>query len=109
MAKHFSLYTIAACLPFILWAVCGILPTFDDYTSLQSPWWVQIADPGYFFPDAVCRPFDALLGGIVGWQPKLFPTLNHVLVILGHTVNAVLVFSLCRRLRFSTAATKQAG
>lgn len=105
MEKRFSLIIIALCLPFVLWAVCGILPTFDDYTSLQSPWWVQIANPGYFFPDSVRRPFDALLGAIVGWQPALFPTLNHVLIILGHTANAVLVYVLCRRLQLGATAT----
>lgn len=103
--KRLSLVIIAVCLPFIVWAVCQILPTFDDYTSLQSPWWVQIADPGYFFPDSVRRPFDALLGYIVGLWPALFPTLNHVLIILGHVANTLLVFDICRRLRLGTLAT----
>ena len=103
-AKYFSLLLIALCLPFILWAVCGILPTFDDYTSLQSPWWVQIADPGYFFPDSVRRPFDALMGAVVGWKPALFPTLNHILIILGHTFSACLVFTLCQRLKLGALA-----
>ena len=105
MKKYFSLFVIVVSLPFILWYVCGILPTFDDYTTLQSPWWVQIADPGYFFPDSVRRPFDALFGGIVGWMPALFPTLNHVVIILGHTANALLVFALCRRLQLGITAT----
>ena len=105
MKKYLSLVVILICLPFILWAVCGILPTFDDYTSLQSTWWVQIADPGYFFPDSVRRPFDALLGFIIGTYPSLFPTLNHVLIILGHTVSTCLVFTICRQLGMSTLAT----
>ena len=105
MKKYLSIFVIAISLPFILWYVCGILPTFDDYASLQSPWWVQIADPGYFFPDSVRRPFDALLGGIVGWFPALFPSLNHVVILLGHTANALLVFALCRRLRLGMTAT----
>ncbi len=103
--RHLSLIIIVLCLPIILWAVCGILPTFDDFTTLQSPWWVQIADPGYFFSDSMRRPFDALLGAVVGWWPTLFPTLNHVLIILGHTASAFLVFSLCQRLKLSTVAT----
>jgi len=107
-ANHFPLIVIVVCLPFILWAVGGILPTFDDYTSLQSPWWVQIADPGYFFPDSVRRPFDALLGAIVGWKPVLFPTLNHVLIILGHTASAGLVYALCQRLKLGTLAANVA-
>lgn len=65
---------------------------------------MQIADPGYFFPDSVRRPFDALLGAIVGWQPAFFPTLNHVLIILGHTASAFLVFALCQRLSVACAS-----
>ena len=106
MKNHFSLFIISFCLPFVLWAACGIMPTFDDYTSLQSTWWVQIADPGYFFADVVRRPFDALLGAIVGWQPALFPTLNHVLIILGHTASAWLVYALCQRLLVGDASKR---
>ncbi len=105
LTPYLSLLIIALCLPVVLWGVCGILPTFDDYTTLQSPWWVQIADPGYFFPDAVRRPFDALLGYVVGCQPWLFPTLNHVLIILGHAASACLVFTICKKLSFSSLAT----
>ena len=100
-----SIKVILLCVPVVLWGVCLILPTFDDYTSLQSPWWVQIADPGYFFPDCVRRPFDALLGYIVGCFPTLFPTLNHVLIILGHTASACLVFSICKKLSCPSLAT----
>ena len=103
--NRFSLIIIGLRLPLILWTVCQILPTFDDFTTLQSPWWVQIADPGYFFPDSVRRPFDALLGAVVGWQPALFPTLNHVLIILGHAANALMVFVLCKRLKLGNLAT----
>ncbi len=109
LSKHFSLLVIAVCLPLILWAVGGILPTYDDFTTLQSPWWVQIADPGYFFPDSVRRPFDALLGYVVGLWPALFPALNHVLIILGHAANALLVFAICRRLQLSAMAANVAA
>ena len=106
--KRLSLVIIAVCLPFVLWAVCGILPTFDDYTTLQSPWWVQIAAPGYFFPNSVRRPFDALLGFVLGWQPALFPTLSHVLTILCHAVSACLVYMLCNRLQLGAFAANVA-
>lgn len=105
MRTRLSLVIIFCCLPFILWGVCGILPTFDDYTSLQSPWQIQIADPGYFFSDAVRRPFDYLLGCIVGYFPSLFPTLNHVLIILGHTASTMLLFAICRQLNIGMTAT----
>ena len=100
-----SIKIILLCVPVVLWGVCQIQPTFDDYTSLQSPWWVQIADPGYFFSDCVRRPFDALLGYIVGCHPILFPTLNHVLIILGHTLSTCLIFAICKKLSLSSLAT----
>ena len=108
MRTRLSLVIIFCTLPVILWGVCGILPTFDDYTSLQSPWQVQIADPGYFFSDAVRRPFDYMLGCFVGFFPSLFPTLNHVLIILGHTASAMFVFAICRQLGINTLATNTA-
>lgn len=108
LKSNISLLIIAVCLPFILWGVCGIGPTFDDYTSLQSTWFIQISDPGYMFPDAYRRPFDFLLGCVVGWFPALFPVLNHVLIVLGHTLSAFLVFSICKRLKFSSTASNVA-
>ena len=96
---------IAVCLPFILWYICSIGPTFDDYTSLQSTWFTQISDADTIPPDAFRRPFDFLLGCLVGWMPALFPALNHVLIILGHTLSALLVFAVCRRLSFTSLAT----
>ena len=103
--SYASLIIIAVLLPVILYGVCSIGPTFDDYTSLQSTWFIQISDPGYMFPDAWRRPFDFLLGCLLGWFPSLFPVLNHVLMILGHTLSALLVFSICKRLSFSSLAT----
>ena len=105
LKPNISLLIIAVCLPFILWGVCGIGPTFDDYTSLQSTWFIQISDPGYMFPDAYRRPFDFLLGCVLGWFPAVFPVLNHILILLGHTLSTFLVFHICSRLKFSSAAT----
>lgn len=102
--SHFSIVVIACMLPFILWGVCGIMPTFDDYTTLQSTWYIQISDPGYFFPDAVRRPWDFLFGCLLGYFPSLFPTLNHVCIILGHAASACLVYALCRKLSLGSLA-----
>ena len=101
---HWSIVIIVCCLPFILWAVCGIMPTFDDFTSLQSTWYIQISDPGYFFPDAIRRPWDFLFGCLLGWQPALFPTLNHIAIILGHTASTFLLYAICRKLNLQTIA-----
>lgn len=58
MKNSISIIIMTCCLPFIIWGVSGIGPTFDDYTSLQSTWYIQISDPGYFFPDCIRRPWD---------------------------------------------------
>ena len=104
MRRYLSLIIIACCLPIIIMGVCDILPTFDDYTSLQSTWYIQIADPGYFFPDAVRRPFDFLFGCLLGYFPTFFPTLNHIVIILGHSASAFLVYAICRRLKLDNLA-----
>ena len=100
-----SFVTIACCLPFIIWGISGIGPSFDDYTSLQSTWYIQISDPGYFFPDCIRRPWDFLFGCLLGYFPFLFPALNHIVIILGHTANTMLVYHLSRQLKINTVAT----
>ena len=102
---HWSLVLIVLSLPCLLWGISGILPTFDDYTTLQSTWYIQISDPGYFFPDSIRRPWDFLFGCLLGFFPALFPTLNHIVIILGHAASALLVYALCRRLQMRGWAT----
>ena len=105
---YWSLFIIVCCLPIILLAVCGIMPTFDDFTSLQSTWYIQISEPGYFFPDAIRRPWDFFFGCLIGWKPALFPTLNHIAVILGHTASTFLLYAICRKLNLQTMVTNVA-
>lgn len=70
---------------------------------MQSTWFIQISDPGYFFPDAVRRPWDFLFGCLLGYFPSLFPTLNHLVIILGHSANTLLVYLICRGLSVDAA------
>lgn len=105
MKNSISIIIMTCCLPFIIWGVSGIGPTFDDYTSLQSTWYIQISDPGYFFPDCIRRPWDFLFGCLLGYFPFLFPALNHIFIILGHTISTLLVFTICRHLKMNTIAT----
>jgi len=53
---------IAAALPLILWAVCRIGPTFDDYTTLQSPNLTPDFAAGLLPNDSFWRPWDFLFG-----------------------------------------------
>lgn len=87
---------IAVSLPFILWYVCGIQPTFDDFTTLQSPQFTPLLSSGLLPNDSFWRPWDYLFGCLLGRFTWLFPAFNHVMVILGHTLSAWLVFRICK-------------
>ena len=104
IGKTSPLTLILVSLPFVLWAVVGIYPSFDDWSTLSSPNF----DPDsakFFLPyGSVWRPFDALMGYIVGAVPQLFPALNHVCIVIGHLLGALLVMKLSQRLGFCRAA-----
>ena len=103
--KYISLIIIGIGLPFVLWAVCGILPTFDDFTTLQSPQFTSIWSKELLPNDNFWRPFDFLFGCLLGWNTSLFPTLNHIIIILGHTINTLLVYLICSNLNINNVAT----
>ncbi len=91
-------------LPFVLWAALEVYPSFDDWSTLSSPntdrEWLK-----FFMPyGSVWRPFDALFGYITGVWPALFPALAHVCIVTGHTVSALLIYSLTGRLGLNRAA-----
>ncbi|MBO5353932.1 MAG: hypothetical protein J6A77_11615 [Lachnospiraceae bacterium] len=70
--------------------VCSVYPLYDDWGYLTAP------NPDFSLSDLLpgrdfWRPFDALFGGFMGLIPGLFPLLNHVVVVLGHILNAVLL------------------
>lgn len=103
--QYLSLWVIVLTLPLLLWAVIPILPTFDDWNTLSSPnydpqWWIYVLPKESFW-----RPFDAMFGYIVATYYHLFPTLQHVFIVIGHAANAALVFMLCRRLSLSSVGT----
>ena len=99
---------IAAALPLILWAVCRIGPTFDDYTTLQSPNLTPDFAAGLLPNDSFWRPWDFLFGCLLGWQTGLFPWLNHLVIIAGHTVSTWLIARICRHLGIGPLATAAA-
>lgn len=102
---HPLLLLIVLCIPLLCWVTVHVLPTFDDWNTLSSP---NFDDdwPKYFLSyGSVWRPIDALLGYVTRANYRLFPLLNHVLILLGHLASVWMVWLLCRRLRFSTHAS----
>lgn len=102
--KYPSLIIIGCSLPFILWVVSDILPTFDDFTTLQSPQFSSPFSKELLPNDSFWRPWDYLFGCVLGWNTSLFPILNHIIIILGHTANTLLIYTICRKLDFSNIA-----
>ncbi len=95
---------IAISVPLLWWAICLILPTFDDWTTLSSPnydpdYWKYILPFGLTW-----RPGDAIMGYVNAWNYRLYPTLNHTLILLAHLGSTYLVFRLGRLLHFESWA-----
>ena len=105
MKNYISLFIIIFFLPFILWNIIAILPTFDDFTTLQSPHFTPILSNNLLPNDSFWRPWDYLFGCLLGKYTWLFPTLNHICIILGHTLNTIIVFLLCRNFHFNNLST----
>ena len=80
------------------------MPTFDDWTSLVSPSQEPFfTKERFLFFGYHWRPFDSIFGYIVGRNPHLlFPLLNHVCVVVGHVVGAVLLYQILMKLNFGT-------
>lgn len=95
-SKHWGIVVVFTLTPLLLYASSLILPTFDDWTSLTSPSFEPLfTKETFLFYGYHWRPFDAIIGYILGLNPHLlFPTLNHCLVVFGHAVCALLLYYL---------------
>lgn len=100
----YSLWAIVLSLPLVAFALCLLMPTFDDWTYLTRPegvvLWEDVLPTGSYW-----RPLDALFGLIFRIDYHLFPTLNHLSVLLGHAGCAFLVFYICKFLGFGDNAS----
>ncbi len=98
------LWVIAITLPFLIWGTLLVMPTFDDWNTLSSPNY----DPNfmtYILPvGTTWRPFDAMMGYVNGINYKLYPTLNHILILLAHLGSTALVYVLARKLSVKKGA-----
>ena len=87
--------------PIVLWLLCQLLPTFDDWTYYTAPYMGSLFSSRWLPMDSWWRPFDHVFGWIVGLNYRLFPTLNHVFVYAAHLMNTLLVWHIARLLRFT--------
>lgn len=88
-------YTIL-CIGFVILSVLAFpnAPTMDDWSYLTSP---QIDAPllDLLMPiNTYWRPFDGIIGYVNGLNTRLFPLINHILIVAGHIMNCFLVFKL---------------
>lgn len=91
--------------PFVFLAVIPLLPTFDDWKYLTKPQ-LGAFDPSLLLPwNTYWRPFDGLMGYIVGRNLALFPTLNHVLILTGHLLNTFILWGIARKVHLGRLAT----
>ena len=103
---NFSVVVICMCMPLLLWAVNGILPTHDDWATLTRPTFEPLfIKERWLFYGYHWRPFDSFFGYILGLNPSLiYPTLNHCCVVIGHVLNSCLVYYILKSMKFHHVA-----
>ena len=90
--RNLYIVSIIISIPFILWAILQILPTFDDWTTLSLPNY----DPEYLLyilPFGMTwRPGDAIWGYINAIDYQLYPALNHVMIFIAHICSTLIIY-----------------
>ena len=99
-SKNPYLISIILSIPFVLWAILQILPTFDDWTTLSLPNY----DSNYFLYllplGMTWRPGDAIFGYINAIDYHLYPTLNHIMILAAHIGSTYVIYKLTQILNF---------
>lgn len=99
LQQYWALFFIVVTAPIVVYGLLSLLPTFDDWTYLASPYFGNFLDiiipVGNYW-----RPFDACIGAVLGLNYHWFPSLNHLIIFPAHAISAYLVFRLCRFLGF---------
>lgn len=89
--------------PFILLGLITLLPTFDDWTYLTTPYAFD-KEESFFYQlrphDSYWRPFDALFGYVLSFVPSWFPALNHIAIYGAHLGSTILIYRFCKLLDF---------
>ena len=104
--KHWSIAIIIVFAPILLYAVLPILPTHDDWAGTTKPDFNQFfIKEHFFFYGYHWRPFDTWIGYIVGRNPQiLWPTFNHIIVVIGHLFCSIALYRLLNILGFTKTA-----
>ena len=100
--SHNSIVWILLTSPLVLFLLCQLQPTFDDWTYYTVPQ-TSALKLTELLPDGnYWRPFDVLFGHILGLDYQLFPTLNHTFILLGHILNTYLVYRILQWFKISS-------
>lgn len=104
--NNWSIIVVILLTPLLLHAVLPILPTHDDWAAASKPDFNPFfIKERFLFYGYHWRPFDAIIGWIVGRNPQvLWPTFNHYVVVIGHAICAYTVFQLLTTLLFERLA-----
>ena len=104
--NNWSVAIIIVLTPILLYAVLPILPTHDDWAGTTKPDFnAFFIKEHFFFYGYHWRPFDTWIGYIVGRNPQiLWPTFNHILVVIGHLFCSIALYRLLNILGFTKTA-----
>lgn len=104
--KYWGIILVILLTPLLLGAILPILPTHDDWaTTIKPDFNPFFIKERFLFYGYHWRPFDAIMGYILGTNPQVFyPSLNHYCIVIGHTIGAILIFKLLSVLGFTTVS-----
>ena len=96
------IFWIVLTAPLALLLLCQLQPTFDDWTYYTVPQTEPLTLQNLLPDGNYWRPFDVLFGHFLELDYRLFPTLNHFFILLGHILNTLLVYKILQWFRVST-------
>lgn len=101
--KYWGIVLVILLTPILLYTILPILPTHDDWAGTTKPDFNPFfIKERFLFYGYHWRPFDAIIGWIVGQNPQqLYPAFNHYVIVIGHAICAIFIFNLITSLGFS--------